>query len=67
MNDINFLIWMHNRLVHQHGEHERYNYMYRLRAIIARLSADQNTSDSMEYPDLKSLTNYLDKKATEND
>ena len=32
--DREVLIWFHQRLVHQHGERELYDYMRRLRSII---------------------------------
>lgn len=35
MGDKAFLWWIHERLVHVHGEQELVDYMHRLRAIIA--------------------------------
>lgn len=34
MRDRNFLIWIHERLVHKHGEEELVDYMHKLRSII---------------------------------
>jgi hypothetical protein len=34
MNDQEFLIWLHERLEHQHGENRYVDYMHKLRAII---------------------------------
>ncbi|MNQ26049.1 hypothetical protein D3C85_392740 [compost metagenome] len=37
MSDHDFLIWLHERLVHVHGEDGRYDYMHKLRAIIQNI------------------------------
>lgn len=37
-DDIEFLIWLHQRLVHVHNESPWTDYMWGLRAIICRLS-----------------------------
>lgn len=37
MDDSTFLQWVHDRLVHVHGENELYDYMHRLRSIIEKL------------------------------
>lgn len=42
MNDQEFLIWLHERLEHQHGESRHVDYMHKLRAII--LATDPNTT-----------------------
>jgi len=34
MTDQEFLIWIHERLEHQHGENPHVDYMHKLRAII---------------------------------
>jgi len=34
MDNSEHLQWIHDRLVHQHGENENYDYMIRLREII---------------------------------
>jgi len=44
MNDRAFLIWIHQRLVEQHNESPLFDYMHRLRAIIA------NTDPNVESP-----------------
>jgi len=43
MTDQRFLLWLHSRLQHKHGEDPRIDFMHRLRAIIASTSADQDT------------------------
>jgi hypothetical protein len=35
MNDKEFLIWIHERLVHTHSENKQLDYMHKLRDIIA--------------------------------
>jgi hypothetical protein len=35
--DSEFLEWIHERLVHVHNEHKLFDYMHRLRAVIARV------------------------------
>jgi len=34
MNDKEFLIWLRERLIHQHGENELVDYMHKFTAII---------------------------------
>lgn len=41
MNDRDFLIWLYERLVNVHREHELYDCMHRLRDIIANTPAGQ--------------------------
>lgn len=36
MDDIEFLQWMHDRLVNVHKENINYDYMHRLRDLIAK-------------------------------
>lgn len=43
MTDKEFLQWLHDRLVNVHNEHELFDYMHRLRAIIKSLPKDQRT------------------------
>ena len=43
MNDKEFLQWMHNRLVEVHRVNENFDYMHKLRAIIARTPEDQRS------------------------
>ena len=50
MTDKDFLQWLHDRLVIQHGEDPRFDYMYKLRAIINK------TSEGKETPNTASQT-----------
>lgn len=34
MGDRDFLIWIRDRLIHQHGENENVDYMHKLTSII---------------------------------
>ena len=38
-----FLMWIHARLEHVHGENHLMDYMHKLRAIIAEIPADRKT------------------------
>jgi hypothetical protein len=42
-SDRGFLMWVHERLEHVHGESCLRDYMHKLRAIIADMPAGQNT------------------------
>lgn len=39
MDDKQFLMWIHDRLVNVHGENELFDYMHRLRSIIDQHAA----------------------------
>jgi len=43
MSDRDFLIWLHNRMEHVHGETPIVDYMHKLRAMIASTPLDQAT------------------------
>jgi len=43
MNDKDFLIWLHKRLENVHNENPNYDYMHKLRAIIANTPNDRFT------------------------
>lgn len=43
MNDREFLMWLHERLVSVHGEDACFDYMHKLRAIIKATPADKST------------------------
>lgn len=43
MKDREFLTWLHDRLVKNHGEPECVDYMHKLRAIIKSTSPDKTT------------------------
>jgi hypothetical protein len=42
-SDRRFLMWIHDRLEHVHGENRLMDYMHKLRAIIADMPADRKT------------------------
>ena len=53
MTDRAFLMWLHERLEHVHGERPIADYMHKLRAIIkatsrAQLSPNTGTANSLE-------------------
>lgn len=43
MNDKEFLQWVHDRMSHVYGENESFDFMYKLRAIIAATPEAQVT------------------------
>lgn len=43
MGDREFLIWLHVRLEHVHGESSAMDYMHKLRAIIKNMDRSQCT------------------------
>jgi hypothetical protein len=43
-SDRGFLMWIHERLEHVHGENHLLDYMHQLRAIIAEIPADRKTA-----------------------
>jgi len=46
LSDREFLMWIHERLEHVHGDSGLLDYMHKLRAIIAATSAEQNSASS---------------------
>lgn len=48
MNDRDFLMWIHARLQHLHGEDPCVDYMHRLRAIIAGTNPEQRARNTGE-------------------
>jgi hypothetical protein len=42
-SDMGFLMWIHERLEHVHGESPNLDYMHKLRAIIADMNPAQAT------------------------
>jgi hypothetical protein len=53
MNDQEFLMWLHERLVEVHGESEYVDYMHKLRAIIKNTDASQRSTNWLEITDDK--------------
>ena len=58
-SDRNFLIWLHERLEHVHGENDLVGYMHRLRRIIADMPADKK-SVKFSHNSLDDLKGSLD-------
>lgn len=50
--DRHFLRWIHARLQHVHGEDPLYDYMHKLRAVIAATPATQRTPNVCSYNNL---------------
>lgn len=46
MPDRKFLIWLHERLEHVHGEDPLFDYMWKLRSIIEATPADKITPNT---------------------
>lgn len=59
MNDREFLMWIHERLEHVHGEDRLVDYMHKLRAIIASTPVDIITPNIIKANSLGSLKEYL--------
>lgn len=60
MNDREFLMWIHERLTHVHGERELVDYMHKLRAVISAIPKSQETpNDGRGKNDLVELQKAL--------
>jgi hypothetical protein len=60
MKDRDFLIWLHARLQHVHGESHIVDYMHKLRAVISSTPADQDTpNDGRGKNNIKDLLKSL--------
>lgn len=59
MNDREFLMWIHERLEHVHGENAYVDYMHKLRAIIQHTSEDQRSLNVGSWNTLKQLKEFL--------
>lgn len=62
MKDREFLMWLHERLEHVHGENDLLDYMHRLRAIIRATPEEQETMFCGSCNSLEELKNELSKK-----
>jgi hypothetical protein len=51
ISDKGFLQWVHDRMRFVHGENENYDYMHKLRAIIAAMPAEQKTPNVVSIAD----------------
>jgi hypothetical protein len=65
MRDVEFLLWLHDRLTDVHGEDPIVDYMHKLRAIIASIPMDRdsngiwnNAEEIRKYIDLKANSRY---------
>ena len=56
MNDRDFLIWIHYRLVEVHGEHPDFDYMWKLRSII-EATPDERLTPNICHKSIEELTN----------
>ena len=65
MNDRDFLIWIHERLVHVHGESQYKDFMHKLRAVIRATPADQETPNVASCNDLAELDALILKDAAD--
>jgi len=61
MNDREFLMWLHERLVDVHGDNPLMDYMHKLRAIISVIPKQQRTPTG-KYNSLDALVDELDKE-----
>lgn len=59
MNDREFLIWLHARLEHKHGENPQVDYMHKLRAIIRATPIDKYTPNVGNCNSLEELEKEL--------
>lgn len=55
MKDKEYLMWLHERLEHVHGESPIVDYMHKLRAIIKATPATQETPNCGSANSLESL------------
>lgn len=60
MYDRDFLIWIHERLEHVHGEDPLVDYMHKLRAIIRSTPPEQLTPNMCTGNSLGALLESLD-------
>lgn len=55
MTDREFLMWLHERLEHVHGESPITDYMHKLRAIIFATPKEQRTPNTIMCNNLEKL------------
>jgi len=60
MTDKQFLIWIHERLEHVHGEKPIVDYMHKLRAIINSIDSDKVTPNLSSSNSIEELMKGLD-------
>lgn len=61
MKDQDFLVWLHERLEHVHGEHPQLDYMHKLRAIIKATPKDKVTPSCGTGNSLQELWDMINK------
>lgn len=59
MKDREFLMWIHERLEHVHGESKLVDYMHKLRAVIKATDPGQNTPSTSTHNSLEALKEEL--------
>ena len=59
MRDRDFLMWIHARLEHAHGERPLLDYMHKLRDIIRSIPADRRTPNCNSCNSLEELRKDL--------
>ena len=59
MTDRDFLMWLHERLEHVHGENACFGYMHTLRAIIENTPKTQQSRIMLNYNSLEALKDAL--------
>jgi hypothetical protein len=62
MKDIEFLVWIHERLVHVHGEQPFFDYMHKLRGIIAATPPERRTPHVDDTNNMQELIENLEKR-----
>jgi len=60
MKDVDFLIWIHERLENVHGENPYTDYMNKLRSIIAAMPQNQYTPNVTTFNGVGELVKHLD-------
>jgi hypothetical protein len=60
MPDRDFLIWIHERLEHVHGENPMSDYMHKLRAVIKGIDKKQLSPNVASSNSLQELFDGLD-------
>ena len=59
MEDRKFLIWLHERLTEVHGEDALFDYMHKLRDIIAETHGDKISQVASRANNLNELKKHL--------
>lgn len=62
MKDRDFLIWIHERLEHVHGENPHFDYMHKLRCTIRATPEDQETPNMDSKNSLEEMLTSINHK-----